>query len=315
MFKENINDIYNRINSIVSNVVDIKPIGNHELERHLVFLVETLDNQYVIKFYYVKNRWNREVAALKLLRNSDALVPNLVDYGKLNEVEWILYEYVDGTLLDEIHNEIPTSNLEDIYYDAGGQLGKIHSLMQFENYGSLNEDLEFINDYKYFKDYFETVVQRIFNNLGNFTHKEIKLINKAKKSLIECLKKLENNDVKARLCHNDFGARNLIVKKENHVYKLSCVIDFEHSVISDIDQELVLLYYSLSKENELLWKAFKRGYEEYLPIDEDNMLNKKLTYRLYRGLSICSWSQKVDNDHYEEGIRLLKETLESCSGE
>ena len=315
MFKESISEIPNRIKCIISNVIKIKPIGNHELERHLVYLVETLDSKYVIKFYYVQNRWNREVAALRLLQNSDVLVPNIVDYGKIDDVEWIVYEYVEGTLLDKVHKEIPINNLKDIYHNAGEQLGMIHSFKQFKYFGSLNEDIEFINEFKTFKGYFETEVQRIFTNLDNFTHKEIKLIIKAKKSLNDYLKKLDKTVVKARLCHNDFGARNLIVSKENGVYKLKCVIDFEQSVISDVDRELVMSYQKLLEENKILGEAFKLGYEEYLIIDEDKISHKEFIYKLYRGLDICSWSQKVDKNHYDEGIKILKKTLAASAND
>ncbi|WP_157950065.1 aminoglycoside phosphotransferase family protein [Vallitalea okinawensis] len=313
MFKNNMIEVHKKIQSIIGNVVEIKPIGNHDLKRHLVFLVETFEKSYVIKFYYVKNRWNREVAALKLLEDTDILVPHLVDYGKLDEVEWILYEYVNGALLDTIQEEIPTSNLKDIYFKAGEQLGLLHSLKYFEHYGILNEDLEFKNSYHTFKSYFQNEVERIFTNLNKFTHEEIDLINKAKKTLMKTLEFLNDNDIQARLCHNDFGARNLIVSKDSGAYKLVCVIDFEHSVIADADRELVLFYYSLKDSNEPLWKAFERGYEGHLAINQDSIHDKKLLYRLYRGLSICSWSQNVDKDHYDEGIKILKETLISYS--
>jgi len=313
MINQSMNEIQNRIKSIVKNVIGIKPIGNHDLKRHLVYLVQTIENKYVIKFYYVLNRWNREVASLKLLNKTDVLVPNIIDYGKFDNVEWILYEYVEGVILDKIYEEIPQCSLIDIYYKAGEQLGLIHSFKQFEYYGSMNEDLKFVNGFKSFRDYFETEVNRVFTNLEKYKHGEMKLINQAKKSLGDNLNRLDDVD-QTRLCHNDFDARNLIVSKEKGVYKLKCVIDFEQSVISDADRELVLFYYKLLEENKPLSQAFKRGYEKHLAIDEDRLLRKRFIYRLYRGLSICSWAKIVDKDHYNEGIEILKEALgNNCS--
>lgn len=314
MFNHSISNMQNIIETIIDNVIEIKPIGNHELERHLVYLVETTEKKYVIKFYFVSNRWNREVAALKILNKSNVLVPNIIDYGKVDNVEWILYEYVEGTILTKVHEEVPQCNLIDIYFEAGEQLGLIHSFKKFKYYGSLNEDLKFVKKYESFKDYFETEINRIFTNLKKFTHEEIKLINQAKKSLCDNLIKLDSID-QGYLCHNDFGPRNLIIDKEKDVYRLKCVIDFEQSVISDVDRELVLFYCKLLKENRTLSEAFRHGYEKHRVIDENKLFQKKAIYQLYRGLSICSWSKIVDKDHYNEGIEILKKVLATSSND
>ncbi len=51
--------------------------------------------KYVIKLYCKKNRWNREVASLKLFANTEALVPEIVDYGIFDDgLEWPEYSRI-----------------------------------------------------------------------------------------------------------------------------------------------------------------------------------------------------------------------------
>ena len=40
------------ISNILQKKVTLVPIGNHELRRHLVYKVHTIDGDFVFKYYY-----------------------------------------------------------------------------------------------------------------------------------------------------------------------------------------------------------------------------------------------------------------------
>ena len=309
MLFNNNSEMFKKINKIVPNVVSIRPIGNHELKRHLVYFVKTSNRELVIKFYYVNNRWNRDVAALRLLQGTSVQLPKLIEFGKFEDVEWLLYEYKEGILLNQIADKISKNELKNIYEEAGEQLALIHSFREFNYYGGLDEELNFIIKFKTFKEYFNTEIKRVFNNLDEFVHEEKNLIDCAKKALLNQLNILDSNIKKPRLCHNDFSSRNIIVNKYDGEYHFNCIIDFEQSVVSDVDRELLFVYKRLCKNNKLLIEAFKKGYERHMKIDEDSIMLKDRLYELYRGLSICGWSQKVDLEHYNDGINILKKYI------
>lgn len=296
------------INENIQNVVHIIPIGNHALKRHYVFLVETNRKKYVMKFYYVAKRWNREVSALLLLKDYSFLSPKLIKYGVNDDVEWILYDYENGSLLDDVELEITYKNLKRIYKAAGEQLSRIHSHRQFGEFGSLNENLEYVKAYKTFNEYFLTEIERVFNNLDKFDHEEYELIKDCKKTLLEKFELLEPIR-EGHLCHNDFGSRNIIVDVENSEYKIKSIIDFEQSVISDRYRELTLVKMKFLKDNQLLSEAFYEGYRKNLNIDENVLDQREKIYLLQYGLSICGWSKEVDKNHYNEGIDLLRGLL------
>lgn len=92
MLTIDLNELKDRLKPIIGTINSIEPIGNHELERHLVYRLSCDSKDYVIKLYYKKNRWNREVASLKLFSNTEVLVPRIVDYGVFdNGLEWLIY--------------------------------------------------------------------------------------------------------------------------------------------------------------------------------------------------------------------------------
>ena len=48
-----------------------------------------------------------------------------------------------------------------------------------------------------------------------------------------------NIKIEARLMHNDFDGRNILVKENSGVYKLSGIIDFEGSYPGNADENLI----------------------------------------------------------------------------
>ncbi len=98
------------------------PIGNHDLNRHLVYKVLLPEDTYVIKFYYKWNRRNREIAAHKVLESvTDVNIPKLINYGVLDDDrEWMAYEFIEGHMLEDIQPDLDEYELDYLFEEMGG---------------------------------------------------------------------------------------------------------------------------------------------------------------------------------------------------
>lgn len=299
------------IKKITKKKVEIKPIGNHHLKRHLVYHVKDVKgNDSVFKMYCKKNRWNREVSSLELLPKYNVLCPKLIDFGSLeDETEWVLLEHKKGKVLEKVIHEIDERDLYSIYEQMGEELGKIHSINVFNHFGNWGKNCENINGYKDLYSYMVAYIDSIFKELFKQDLPE-KEIHKKGAELLRSQLDILKVKIKPRLCHNDFSERNILVYNKDDKWRLESVIDFEQSVPSDKDKELINIYFDLYNRNKNYAQAFRKGYEKYLAIDDEKLIEKRDFYRLYTGLCICSWAMKQAPDYYNEGLNLIKEYVE-----
>jgi len=291
------------INQLVDNVIEITPIGHHDLKRHLVYRIKTEKQDYVIKFYYVKNRFESEVKALQLLKNSQVPVPEVIKYGVIEGHEYIMYRYEDGITLDKVIHQIDSRNLVALYKQAGVYLKMIHAIGQNEAFGRLA-----VQSYNSHKEAMDFDISRIYHHLERHEHPDEIIISRGKQ-VLEYEKKKMSIPIKG-LCHLDYGSRNILVKKVNNSYEIVKIIDFEQATITDIKRDLVYVYQKFTK-NEQDLRSFSKGYGEDI-LRHVHSVEARI-YHLHYGLSICSWSLPVDKKHYQEGISILKEYIDDRS--
>lgn len=307
----NLNELKDKLKPTIGGVDSIEAIGNHHLKRHLVYKLSCGDKKYVIKLYYKKNKWNREVASLKLFENSQLLAPKIMDYGIFDDgMEWLIYKFIEGQLLSDVYKNISSNNLKEIYFEMGRQLGMIHYQKEFKFYGSMDEYGNSIDGFTRYREYFEDLVDTMLSKLYSFEHENFELIKQAEKKLKSMYYILNEVD-KPTLCHNDFCPRNTLVDEYNGQYYLKAIIDFEQCIPTNKDEELIQVYMPLIESNQALAGSFKLGYEELGKIDYSKLSLKKDFYNLRKGLEICSWSKEVDYSYYLKGIKLLEETMEN----
>lgn len=298
-----------KFKNILGEVENLEPIGNHELKRNLVYKVYTKSNKYVLKLFYKKNRWDREIAALRILEDTPVNVPKIVDHGILdNGIEYLIYTYIDGIVLKEIEKLIPKENLKSIYKEIGLQLSLIHS-NAFDFFGTLDKNLNSTDGFNTYREYFQKSMDDMLKKIYSQEHDYMDLLKIAEEKLRSMYYLLDEVEVPI-LCHNDFSTRNILVRKIDGKYTVVGIIDFEHSSQTDVYSELVEVYYGLFKKDFDFAKWFKSGYEQYGKIDMEKLEEKKQFYNLSIGLGICSWAKDVAYDYYLEGINMLKETLE-----
>jgi aminoglycoside phosphotransferase (APT) family kinase protein len=297
------------INNIFNKKVSIKPVGNHDLERHMVYVVtDEEEHRVVFKLYFKKNRWNREVATLKILSNSEMKVPKLLDYGIEEEKEWIMTEFIEGNTFSKVQEKISTQNQWELFKEMGKELGKIHSLKTFDFFGNWDENGDSLDEGKGYREVFQNRYDMVIKTLFEKKLPHRKLHKKWVKYIEKNIYILE--DVKtAVLCHNDYDMRNVMVKKVQNGWHFAGMIDFEQSFPWDKDLDMAYLYDLLSRKGEGYEKAFLKGYEETSKL-EDSFYKKMKFYLAYIGLYICSWAYDLAPDHYRNGVRILEGLIE-----
>ena len=283
--------------------VDILPCGNHDLNRNLVFKVYTPINQWIIKFYYKPLKRTREINALSYFKQSHL---EIIDQGILkNGVEWLIYGFIEGILMEQCYDMLSSANLEALFYDIGREMARLHKVKQFNYFGDwVPHKQSSLKDYQTF--IIDDTERLILNNLNSNQDEKI-VLNIA----IDLLRAEYQNIRKlkvGRLCHRDFDGRNIILSYINGFYKLDTILDFEKCVVFNEHFDIIGLYRKYFLKAPYLIKPFKAGYESILEIDTS--FNTELKFNLLRlGIDLSSWAKFVSNDFYVETIDYLSDLL------
>lgn len=287
----------------------IKPVGNHHLKRHLVYEVDMKDGErYIFKLYYRDRRRSREIASLKLLEGSKVKCPRIFKYGNFKDgSEWLITEYIEGDILDKVMEDMSLANRLNIFEEMGEELGKLNSFRTFNFFGEWDEKGNSISNIKNYYDHFVQSMEKIIKELLDQEMPDKDLLTNAIKIIRNNYEKL-NIKTEARLIHNDFDGRNILVKKDNEGYKLSGIIDFEVSYPDNTEKNFVQLYYRYFLNNKDYESAFFKGYEKYLCIDSD--FDERLyIYLLSFIVGNCSWSYIQAPDYYNDNMKFLRNIL------
>jgi aminoglycoside phosphotransferase (APT) family kinase protein len=287
----------------------VKPVGNHHLKRHLVYKIDMeTGEKYIFKLYYRDRRRSREIASLKLLEGSEVKCPRIFKYGNLeNGSQWLMTEYIEGYILDKVMDDITPGNRLRIFEDIGEELGKLHSFRTFDFFGEWDEEGKSIKNIKNYYDHFVQSIEKVIKEVLEQDLPEQHLLFNAIKAIRDNYDKLEIK-TEARIVHNDFDGRNILVKKDNGIYRLSGVIDFEGSYPGNAEENLVQLYYRYFLDNKSYENAFFNGYSKYLNLDI-GFYDRLYIYFLCFVVGNCSWSYIQAPDYYNDNITFLKKIL------
>jgi Predicted aminoglycoside phosphotransferase len=289
-----------------TNHVEVEAIGNHELRRNLVYKIMVPDSMpLVLKFYYIKNRINREIAALSLLRNTGVKCPEIIRWGSLsNGIEWLLCSYMEGKPFERFIRKMPRDSVCRIFRSMGEKLGKIHSLKTFDFCGNWDERGKSI---EHNVDYFSYFVNRTEKDIGDVLKyddaPEWDMIVKAVQRVRDNYHLIEGIH-EYRLCHNDFDGRNILVKEDGDVWDICGIIDFEQSMPGNIELDIAGLYQKYFLDDSSLEKEFFSTYNQYISFDME-FYSRLEFYLLCRAIGICSWTYKRVPGYYREGVDLI----------
>ncbi len=292
---------------ILGRRLDAVPVGNHQLERHLVYRLEDKEGtSFIFKLYFRKNRWNREVASLKLLSGSNVKSPGLIDYGVLKDgTEWLITEFVEGEPFFRVQDVIGREGRLSIYEDMGREIGKIHSFREFDFFGNWDEEgnsIQAQTDYPY------VFIRRAEITISNLLEQHLPehALHRKAAEVLRGKYDLIRDVTTARLCHNDYDERNVLVREASGRWEVTAVLDFEQSLPWDKDRDIADLYHALTVRGDEYRDAFLKGYECYSSLEE-GFYRKLDFYLIYSGINICSWAYEPAPDYYRQGLKLLEE--------
>ncbi|MGM0380133.1 MAG: aminoglycoside phosphotransferase family protein [Bacillota bacterium] len=301
-----------RLEKKLGKIDELLPIGNHNLRRHFVYMINCGNRKYIIKIYYLTISWHREVFSLNHFSKTSVLVPKVINYGVFDDgIEWAMIEKIEGRLLVDIFDRIKSKDLLKIYKELGNQLALIHSSVCKKNtFGSLNYKGEIKEGFQNYEEYVRNRMKPVLKRLDLKKQDDPQLIGQAVNKFNSMFHVIDDVD-EGCLYHGDFKPRNILIKKVNNTHKLSGILDFEQTELIDVDKELVDFYLNLKENNSELAKAFKNGYEQIRKIDENALGRKKCFYRLYDALKICSWSRDIAYDYYLKSFNRIKKIVKN----
>ncbi len=297
---DEVKTIVNRYSN--EKIIEITPCGNHELNRNLVYLVSFKNTKIVIKVFFKPIRSVRELKVIPMFEKFNPL--KILANGKTIEgYDWIIYNYLDGWILDHIYDDLDLDQLREIFHQLGHKMAEFHSIATYDFFGDWDEEKRSkVAEYKAFiKEDSERLILNL--DLDDAEHRSILL--KAAENLRSEYGNIRDLKV-GRLCHRDLDGRNVMVHVNlSEGLKLESFLDFEKSVVFNEYLDIVNLYRRYFIFEPKLIEPFFKGYEEVLPIDES--FNQELRFNLYRiGIDICSWAKQFSETFYLDTIKYLK---------
>ncbi|WP_027631391.1 aminoglycoside phosphotransferase family protein [Clostridium hydrogeniformans] len=309
MLDYSIKDIYNLLKDLLKEtIIDIEPVGNHDINRHLVYKVYTKGKNKILKIYYKKNKIDNEVIALRLLEDTKVKSPKNFLSGEFeNGDPWLLYDFIEGVTLKEVIKTMPEEKKEKLFEEIGRELGKLHSSYGGDYFGPLgkvmkgeskehsyyNKSLNSIDEYRKVIETLDLPHKELIDSGFNYLYNNLNLI---------------NIEVKPTLCHGDYNERNILVKEDYEGYTITSIIDFETNHLGNNEEDLVSLYLLSFRQNKDLERKFLKGYSKFETLYTD--FNKRLKFYMIKFiLGNCTWSYSNAKDYYNLNIQWLYEVL------
>jgi aminoglycoside phosphotransferase (APT) family kinase protein len=287
---------------LLNEEVTLIPIGNHDLNRHLVYKVTTTSNQhYVFKYFYQAHYASKEIAALNYLANHDLPVPRIISSGALDDQRtWLLMSHIEGLPMMKVLRHIPLDQQLYLFEELGKTLKAFHSVT-FEQFGMwTSTEINLPHSLKIaYQPKLDFLDHRLKCELPN--REWLDLGWAYLEEHMSCL----DHATKPVLCHQDFDARNILIHKVNQRYEITAILDFEHSVPWDSYADFSQLYLKHFYDHPELEVAFFKGYEP--SFSDDIHFEERFKYHLlYYTLSACTWAYDVAPEFYEMCLKTLK---------
>lgn len=301
-FKNTIEHIFNNIFSESPN--QIVPCGNHELKRNMVFIVSLNFEKFVIKFFYKPDKRNREINTLSLYKEGPL---KILYQGETHDgVEWVIYNYIEGELFEDIFERLSHDEKASIFKSLGEKMAKFHNVAKFPYFGDWCLDRQ--SPIESYKSFIIEDTERVISNIYNQKLPGMTIIEKS----IQLLRLEYSNVVDLKegsLCHRDLDGRNILIKKNaTGSYELTAFLDFEKCVVYNPIFDIVGLYRKYFLKSPDLISSFFKGY--HIVRDYDKTFNQTLRFYLFRsGVDLCSWTYSYSKDFFNEGLEFLETLL------
>ncbi|WP_338535224.1 aminoglycoside phosphotransferase family protein [Helicovermis profundi] len=294
------------ITNIIGEKCEVMPIGNHELNRHLVYRINTTNNSFVFKFYYKKEVAENEILALRETKFIDIPTPSIIETGFIeDDREWLLMNRIEGFPLAKFAKFINHNNLKDIYYDMGKFLARLHKHSSSK-------------DCRYFKDTTnlttQTSCKAYFEKQNNDFIENI-ITNNLNSNIISSAinyyyANLDILDIKSNysFCHNDYDGRNVLIAKTNGTWKISAILDFERSMYMDRTIDFCFMYINQFHFDKTYENSFFQGYKSVYSLPT-NFKKHFEFFLLIQCLRLFSWSKDIVPMLHKTSYDIIKDIL------
>lgn len=297
----------NQIVSVVSNerIINAVPCGNHDLKRNYVYRVQLETKQIIIKFFYKPFKSIRELQTVPIFETYNAL--KILGYGKSKMgFDWIVYNFLEGVLLDQLLPELSETSKVKIFNRIGQQTAHLHQIKAYPYFGDWVAWKQ--SDLESYETFMVQDTERMIYNLKLQDLERNPVIAAAINNLRDEYKNICALNA-GRLCHRDLDGRNILVESQNTSIHF---LDFEKCVVFNPHFDIIGFYRRYFLESPQFIKPFITGYKSVLDLDEG--FNKELRFNLYRvGIDICSWARFVSDQYFIETLTYLEKLLEKDS--
>ena len=267
--------------------------------------MQRLPPSYVVKVFLKPDKYMREIHAIPLTHDVNVL--RIIDHGILeNGHEWIIYNYIDGWILEHIYDDLDLDQLRSLFYQMGHKVAEIHQVMTFDYFGDWRVEKQ--SHLNHYRSHMIEDTERMIRNIYVSGLPDKALFDVCVKNIREEYDNIRPLSV-GRLCHRDLDGRNIIVGFEHALdLKVKGIIDFEKTIIGNEYMDIIGFYKKYFIHEPKLIHYFFKGYEEVLKIDMS--FNQELRFNLYRvGIDICSWSYDFSKPYYDETVAFLKQLV------
>jgi len=288
------------------------PLEVTRLEEGMINDVFSLDKKYVVKAntgHPNLAKLKKESEVYKLLAQNNIAVPHVYGYDDSKELikySYIIMEHINGVSLGSIWNTLSKEQKLNWLPKIGRLLAQIHDI-HFAEFGDEFSNGQFVGT-KNYRKYIDQYVKNIAKEL-----EKSKVLDKKKIEQLENYFEKSNLfdiNINASLIHFNFIFDNIIVDGDD----IKAIVDWEWARSGHNEQELAMFIYRTLKQNIDFTKAFRKGYEEIMKID-DNFENRLYAYNLLYFLKVfpdvSKWVHRPDKqkEYTQEVEKLFKEVI------
>ncbi|WP_283137196.1 non-ribosomal peptide synthetase [Rhizohabitans arisaemae] len=243
------------------------------------------DLRFIVKIYpeVFAARLRKELHVYSLLENAEVNAPAVVlwDESKTDLPHaYIVMTKVEGRPLSEVSGELPESALLPLYTEMGRALRAIHGVT-LRDFGPIDGDGVDAqgSNAAYIGGQFDAKLAQ-FTDLGGDP-----ALHAALERYVADRRHLLDRAGPPVLCHHDFHERNVMVARENGVWRMTGVIDMENAVSGDPLLDIARTDYFAMRGDPDRVRAFNDGYG---PLPQDWQERADL-YRMYHVLDQWHW--------------------------
>lgn len=237
---DEVKDIFNKYNSH-EEVVDYKLITNGK--RNTNYIIITQCSKYILRICPKNSEGYRSELVSYYLLKDKINIPKLLMYSNIRDRMYIMYEYIEGKVLEEVH--IDSRSIDIIARD----MAIMHNISR--------EEIRGINIIKYplFRKCFSLFLDEGYarSRLGNERIDKLNYLSKVYEKVINGI------DSYSGYIHSDFRPSNMIITKDKSIYYVDW--EFAHYGIRLMDIGQLFRYKEFFTES--LEDNFEKSYNKY----------------------------------------------------